>query len=956
MMNLRRLLGVRLAMLFLAFAPYAAAQEEGGPPGGPPKDEFEREKLFALTLVEWGLPDYAQLVKDQLASKFPAQKENLLLIQANIFFKQKKYADVEVLLKELPATNTKAQAIRLRMAAYLMSDGDRAKAGEIIQGFFDQLKGDVPNDPDLREQFVSAAFILADIHRTAGQPAKAVAVLGLIHKAAPAKVILRKADSDRIYAMLDLAATQSGDERNKTLAEVDKVANALQWQSDPYKGHGLVAMAMAKKLRGDKAGAIALIREYSADLTAIDKEMERQKVMIDNPMAAARLFIGKIYEEDGRAEIAAGKKEEARKNLGKALTEYINVFRKYGKDDAGKKAGLLYNDLATYVEKELGIKVKPVSESVPGVKNTTPDTELARMMLNLGDELRKNAKYPEAVVKYLEVLNKYPETPLTAQILYSLLTCYEKTGEDLMIEMVAGYAADRFGDKDDLVAVAHTAASKFIKAGKVEQGTNIIARILVGAPNYKQNCALRYIFAGYLYKNGQRTVAMEEYQKVVEACSGDAVAIKSLNALAMIAYEAKQYDVAATNLTKLVASAPEGVEKAEAKTRLINCLIQLKQMEEALGQLRVLINDLQPGRANSPYYTAESKTRSEGLLQTNTFFLATTLSKLEPGAAGVKDPQAEALKIFDDFIAKNPGNKAMTPVALFAKGRMLITLGKFDEAIQSFEVIAAKFPDSEQGQGAMFAGVKAAIEAGKPDVARQFVQKMLGNRNAYGAREFLIVGTFMIENKMFDEAEKCLQSVVEHKDTAADETLHQRALYGFALCANRQAAANNNDAKRIEASIKSITTLTNKYAKTGLLMDAALLQASSLRLKKDFNGATGALNLVFENAYRLKDKKAEIQANVELAHIQTDEGKAKEAFASMMRIIILGADFKNEKLKPVYRDVILQGLEAGGKLTPSRPKDVRTLTERFLDNYPGDPETGRIQELRKKAILELGGQ
>ena len=952
MMNLRRLLGVCCALISLVALPRVNAQEEGE--AGIPKDEFEREKYFALTLVEWGLPDYAQIVKDGLAVKFPAQKDGLLIIQANIFFRQKKYDAVEELLKQLPATNSKAQAIRLRMAAYLMADGERKKAGEIIQGFFDQIKDEVPNDPDLKEQYVSACFILSDIYKSGGEPAKAVGILAKVSKAGPSKVLQRKADSDRAYAMIDVAAGQSGDERNKTLAEVDKIANALQWVSDPYKGHGLVAMAMAKKLRGDKAGAIKLLKEYGADLRAIDKAMEEQGVEIDNPLAAARLFTGQCHQEDGHALLKAGKKDEAKKAFALALTEYINTFRKYGKDDAGKRAGILYDELGALVTKEFGVPVEPVSspnKGVPGADQVT----IARTMLNLADELRKNGKLPEAIRRYLDVINQYPETPLTGQILRNLVSCYEKTGDDLMIETVSIYATERFADKEELVAIGHSAAINLIKAGKTAPATNIIASIIESAPTYKHNCGLRYTLAQYLVKDGQNTRAIDEFQKVVDTCGGDAVALKALTALSAIAYTAGRYDIAATNLTRLVETAPEGIEKADAKTRLANCHMQLKQMDKALELLRGLIADLQPGKPNSPYYTTELKPRSEGLLQTNTFFLAATLSKLEPGEAGIKDPAGDALKIYDEFIAKNPGNKAMTPTALFSRGRLLIQQNKFDEAIQSFEQIAAKFPDSEQGQGAMFAGVKAAIEAAKPEVARQFVQKMLGNRAAYGAREFLIVGNLMSSSGMFEEAEKCLQSVVEHPDTAKDETLHQRALYGFALSANRQAAANNNDAKRIEAAIQSITTLTNKYPKTGLLMDAALLQASNRRLKKDYVEAMAELGLVFENAHRINDKRAELLANVELAHIQTDKGEVLPAFASMLRTIIMGADFKDPKLKPVYRDVLLQGLEAGAKLPKSRPKDIRTLCERFLDNYPGDPETERVQELRKKAIVEMGG-
>ncbi len=950
MMNLRPLLALSIATLFLGFAPGARAQEEGR---AIPTDEFEREKYFALTLVEWGLPDYAQIAKDGLALKFPAQKDGLLLIQANIYFRQKKYDAVEELLKQIPASNAKAQAVRLRMAAYLMADGERKKAGEIIQAFFDQIKDEVPKDSDLKEQYVAAVFTLADIYKSGGEPAKAVGILGKLSKAGPSKVLQRKADSDRAYAMLDIAAGQSGDERNKTLAEVDKIANGLQWVSDPYKGHGLVAMAMARKLRGDKAGALNFLKEYGADLKAIDEAMQQQGVEIDNPLAAARLFTGRCHEEEGQSLLKAGKKDEARKAFGAALTEYINTFRKYGKDDAGKKAGLLYTDLGLLVKKEFNVDVAPVSNSTLANPNPNADTRIAMTMLSLADELRKNGKLPEAIAGYLDLLNKFPETALTGQILRNLVSCYEKTGDDLMVEMVSLYASERFADREDVVAIGHSAAISFIKAGKTEPATNLIARIPVSAPSYKHNCGLRYTLAQYLAKAQQTTDAINEFQKVVDTCGGDAVALKALTALSAIAYTAGRFDVAATNLTRLVETAPEGIEKADAKTRLANCYMQLKQMDKALELLRGLIADLQPGKPNSPYYTPDLKAKSEGLLQTNTFFYAATLAGLEPETAGVKDPVGEALKVYEEFITRNPGNKAMTPKAMYARGRLLIQQNKFEEAIQSFEQLAAKFPDSEEGQGAMFAGVRAAIDAKKPDVARQFVQKMLGNRGAYGAREFLIVGNFMSASGMYEEAEKCLQSVVEHPDTAKDETLHQRALYGFALSANRQAAANNNDAKRVEAAIASINTLTNKYSTTGLLLDAALLQASNLRMKKDYNAAIRALNLVFENAHRRGDKRAEVLANVELAHIQTDKGEVMPAFASMMRIV-LTANFKDDKLRPFYRDVILQGLEAGAKLPKSRPQDMLTLCDRFLENYPGDPETERIQEIRRKAIVERG--
>ena len=950
MMNLRRLLAVSIATLFLGFAPGARAQEERR---AIPTDEFEREKYFALTLVDWGLPDYAQIAKDGLAAKFPAQKDGLLLIQANIFFRQKKYDAVEELLKQIPANNAKASAVRLRMAAYLMAEGDRKKAGEIIQAFFDQIKDEVPQDPDLKEQYISAVFILADIYKSGGEPAKAVGILGKISKAGPSKVLQRKADSDRAYAMLDVAVGQAGDERNKTLAEVEKIANALQWVSDPYKGHGLVAIATAKKLRGDKAGAIKFLQEYAADLKAIDDAMREQGVEIDNPLAAARLFTGQCHEEDGHALLKSGKKDEAKKAFGAALTEYLNTFRKYGKDDAGKRAGLLYSELGALVKKEFNVDVAPVSNSTAANPNPSTDTRIAMTMLNLADELRKNGKLPEAIAGYVDLLNKFPETPLTGQILRSLVSCYEKTGDDLLVEMVSLYACERFTEREDVVAIGHSAAISFIKAGKIEPATNIIARILVASPTYKHNCGLRYTLAQYLSKADQTTAAIAEFQKVVDTCGGDAVALKALTALSAIAYTAGRYDVAATNLTRLVETAPEGIEKADAKTRLANCHMQLKQMDKALELLRGLIADLQPGKPNSPYYTPDLKAKSEGLLQTNTFFYAATLANLAPDTAGVKDPVGEALKVYDEFIAKNASNKSMTPKAMYARGRLLIQQDKFEDAIQSFEQLAAKFPDSEEGQGAMFAGVKAAIEAKKPEVARQFVQKMLGNRGAYGAREFLIVGNFMSSSGMFEEAEKCLQSVVDHPDTAKDETLHQRALYGFALSANRQAAANNNDAKRIEAAIKSINTLTNKYAKTGLLMDAALLQASNHRLKKDYSAAIISLNLVFENAHRIGDQRAELLANVELARIQTDRGEVLPAFGSMVRIV-LTARFKDEKLRPYYRDVLLQGLDAGGKLPQSRPQDLKTLCDRFLDNYPGDPETERIQAIRKKAIVELG--
>jgi pentatricopeptide repeat protein len=256
-----------------------------------------------------------------------------------------------------------------------------------------------------------------------------------------------------------------------------------------------------------------------------------------------------------------------------------------------------------------------------------------------------------------------------------------------------------------------------------------------------------------------------------------------------------------------------------------------------------------------------------------------------------------------------------------------LELSQFDAASKTFDDLAAKYPQSDEGKSALFSLIRSAMEIKQFDQAKSAFDKMM-TRGGYTPDEFTRVGQMMLDAGLYPQAIQAFQQVA---GSAQERSLLERSLFGLGKA--------YYELKKYPESIKALEELMLKYPKSGLFYDAKFTLGGAYRETGSLSNAVLAMSdvLKYATTNTLVNK-----ASMELGNIQEQQGELQASLASFSRVALLG-DPADSQIRPLVEESILKCIDLSDQL--KRYQDELDSCDQYLKLFP----TGaKVEDVRKK--------
>lgn len=883
-----------------------------------PDDEF----LVASKLVNMGFPDYADKLVKQLLLQRPDLKKRAKLTEAEILLHKRKFDEALAIVNAMPANDQRAQAIKLAIANKYYAIGELDKAKGFYNEVFSLYEGRTPDDPDLKRFFQEAAFTFAIMLEKAGDLPGALKNYERVLATMKNPDIKRRLQSEVASLCVRMARDGIGD-KEVLLKKAKGLCDKIQWGGmDLWFGQSIITLANIEIARGDRAKARSTIKDYMEILKEIDELIKKQGLSLSvSPMAGARYLMGELYQQDAKATTG----DAALKAYSKALGEYYNVFIKYGESDWGPKAGLRAQAVKSILENDFGKTVN--------IDLGEHAAQAAEAEFKIANNLYMKKMYKKAIAEYLKVLNRYPEGEASVRALANLAQCYARAGDVFGAKMVALYLGERF-DHDPNAGSGVLALGKYYYDQKNKDMYFLMYETYRQKfPNDERAPLILYTLAGLYNKNGAPDKELECYRTIVKRYPQSQYYVKALRSLAWGDYANKRFEQAVESFKKYINVENPGLMKAQAQFCMGDSYRQLEDQRHALISFITLIKWLTP--ENNPYSgSGEELIKNKELLKKATFYTGYCYARMDAPAKNVPAYKANAIKSYDKFVATYP-NSDLAPTAMSGKGAVLLSMDKFSEAVSTFDALAAKYPESEEGKSALYSLIKSAMETEKYDVAQGALTKMIANKQSYSADEFVRVGQAMFDAGQFADAARAFEQVLNSKD--AEEYL-ERSLFGAG-----KSYFEVGDYEQAEARLNELMT---KFPKSGQFFAAKFALGTSQLKLEQYDEAMESFSDVMKYA---DDIVLTTKATYQLGLIQLGQGNDLKALASFQRVALL-ADPNNKQLRPTIELCLLESVKVGAKT--ERWSDVVDTCDQYIRDFPKGRAINAIRKTRSQANLK----
>lgn len=930
---LKRIMRV-LFILSLTGVMQAVAQlEEGGAASLTPTETLIRnETRFASFLVRMGFADYAKKVLDQLVTAHPEAKPAVAAGRIEATTAQGKFEEAEALIASMPPTSLETMTMRLVIGDRYYQFGKLGKASEMYDTFFKAYPNGPP--PEIRMFYEESAYKYSQMLMNKGDNAGAVRALRLVLAAKPEPDIRRRIQADMAELLLKVGAATTGTNQAAAFSEATALCNEVQFKGvDILFGKTVVILAHIAKITGKADQARKIVNDYMPMLQQIDEYLKAEKLPLrDSPMAECRYLLGTFYEEDGRASYGDKTKEaEAAAQLQAALTQYYTVFLKYPQSSWAPAAGQHIDGVVEFLESK-GRKVQvPKVDRAPMVAAQLKDAKM----------LFLDGNFKEAIERYRDVLNVFPEDPASIVAVGELGQCYAQEKDLLFSRTVVRYLVDRFARNEALKKEAGSAvlgiAQAFEESGQAPRAAETYTAFLEAFPGHDR-------FAPVLFKYGEAKLRTQSYgdalgyfKRLVDECPKARLFPDALSRLAFCQTQVGDFTNAITTLTRYVAELSPGVEKLNASARLADSYRQAQQWVPAINEyaraLKSIAQEpaLYGGSADDTAKTAKVKERA-------LFWKAFCYSRMREPADKLPDYQAKAIEGYSDFIKESPKSE-LAPSALSGIGTLYYLQNKPEEAGKAFERLQKEFPNSEQAQNVLFAQGQTLIDLGQTEKAVEVFSRMFGNAKAYNAAQFLKVATIILQAGQYEAAAKAF---------AQARTSSERGVWESASVGLGQSCSG---AGRYADAVVPLEELLAKYKTSGYTVQASLLLSRAYaelaqketdpKKKTDqFNKAIKAMNTARDFA-----KEADVLANadIELGNIQLLMGNKNGALASFSRLLMLG-NYRDSKVRPYIETAFEKSVPLFVDL--GRFSDVMEYCETYLAEFPQGRLTAQARQWR----------
>ena len=919
-------------------------------------DPVDDDFAFASGLVSFepSFADFAQKVVDNLTAKDPSLKDRAKIVQAEIFIKRRDFDKAEALIKELGEENPKAQAISLTLGMNYFAIGNTDKARALYDAFFKYYEGREPTDPDVKLRYRDAAYHYGQMLEMAGDPLGASQCFKRVEDIESDRGTKRSMQIRRAQMLVKAAEQRGGDERNKLLDEAVKICEDLQWGGlDLQFVDSVVVLANVELARGNRAKAANVLSKNMDIIKPIDDSLAEMGLsMKDSPMAGARSLRGRLLKEDADA-IAndPSKTDEAIKLYSQALTEYYNVFVKYGDSSWGPTAGMIAKEIKGILESKYG---KTVKISLPeNLSSQAAGTEFA-----MADNLFRQQKYDDAAAEYIKVLEQFPEAgDLSIGALAQLLQCYMNLDRQLDAKMVANYLGERFSKKSDIPAKGLVSAGalydkKASDANRPEEDRRkdaamskyIFDAYLKYCPEDGQAGKILFWLASKAEAAGNAGEANDYYARIITDYKENQFYPKALSKRAWKAYADKDYQGTIEGMKSFIEESTPSPNRAQAMFALGASYREVGNLVAAVKQFNELVAAITP--ENNPYgNTPEDRERNKVLLEQARFYLAYCMGHLEmPDPAKTKAMKAAAVAKLDSFINDYPKSQ-LAPKALNFKGALQMALGDA-AANDTYAKLAREYPDTDEGKNAQYARISGALGLGRTDQAKEALDAMVANASSYSVDEFVRVGQEMLTHRLWDEAAKAFGQVVSREgELAGRSDREKRSVMERALCGLGEARYELGDAKGANEALNDLMT---RWPMSGMFFKAKFIMARASLDSGDRPGALLALKDIFDRA---TEPELVNEAKLLYSKILVENGDLAKALATYKGMEFFGSDnMKSDKERQQISEAILAAIDLGDQM--GRPTDVVESCDTYLRLFPTSPNVQDVRAKRTRANLQ----
>lgn len=888
--------------------------------------DVDREFEFASGLVEMGFPDLAERVVDDILALHPGERERATRIQGEILLQQRDFDGALEMMRGMPERDPQRFSLQLNIANAYFRRGELEKAQNLYDEFFDDFGDETPTDPDLVRFFQSSVYQYGKMLEQMGERVGATeAYRRLLNVGLDDESAERRLQIDLARLYLRLGREASGSAKDAYLNQAFELCEEVQWGGyDLWFGRSISIMAQVELARGDESAARSLIRRYMDDLNRLDSILREQNIPIAlSPVADARFLLGELYEQQVEKLRQDGAPErEVLQAIQLALTEYYNVFGKYGVSEYGSEAGSRGRALVELLEEEYGRSVN----------------------IDFGEHLRKAAEaqfahadgffrqneYQRAIEEYLRVLNSFPETEPSLRALANLLLSYVNIGDDLYVRMMSRYLAERFGGEEVLGNALLLAGRQYVEQENEEMYYALFDDFFDGFPDHSRAPALLFDLARRRDTAGDREGAYDYYERIVAQYTDHRFALRALFAMANDSRERDEHDEATGYLKRYLEEVRPGHDRVRAQFMLADSHKEQEKYVPAIqayGQILRWMGEVPP----PDNVRDEEVEKNERLAERALFFVGFCYARMREPEERVEVFRERSISTYRQFLQRYP-ESSLAPPAMRDMGAMQLALGQADNAANTFERLAEKYPDSEEGRSALFALVSSAFEIGEEDIARDAFQRMIQNPDDYSAREFTRVGQLMLEAGFYNDVIPAYRRVVETTD---ERRMLELALFGLG-----DAYVHRGD---YAEAVSVLTDLTERYPNTSFLFDAKFLVADAKIELEEYDQAMATLGEIMRGT---QDNVVNQKAQYKLGIVQRLTGARREALASFQRIALL-QDPNNPDLRSIIEDSMIQSLEL--MMEKEMYLDVQDVSEEYMDHFRTSDRVREVRDMRSAA-------
>lgn len=888
--------------------------------------DVDREFEFASGLVDIGFPDFANRVVNDILRKHPDQQDRATRVQGEILAAQRRFADAEELLKTMPAEHPQRHALKLRIANGYFRANQVDDARRLYEAFFDKFQDRVPEDPDLLRFYQDAAYRYGQMMERTGRRATAAqAYQRLLNAGVDDASAERRLQMDLARLYLQLGREASGAQREEYFGKAFTLAEEVQWGGyDLWFGQSIGIMAHVELARGREREARELLQRYMTDLNRIDEILRKQNIPASvSPVASARFLLGELFEKEARALKARNApEEEVLPVIQRALTEYFNVFGRYGTSEWGGEAATRGRALVDLLEKEYGRRVN--------IDFGEHGREAAQAQFVHADDLFRQGDHAAAVQEYLRILNSFPEGAPSIRALANLLVSYVHLDDTLHVRMLAEYLAERFAGNDTAAAALLLAGREFVNRQDEDMFGWLFALYLDAFPRHERAPQLLFDMARRREAAGDREAAMTYYMRIVENHPDHRFFLQALFAMAAGHHQAGEYDQAVGPLTRYVAEAPPGHDRVRAQFLIADSHQRKGAYAEAIqayGQvIRMVSAENAPDNARP-----EDAEKNALLYERALFFVGFCFGRIREPEEQVPTFRQRAIAAYDQFLRRYP-QSSLAPPAMRDKGAIQLALGDSTAAAETFEQLARDYPDSEEGRSALFALVSSAFEIGQPDIARDAFRRMMDTPDAYSPEEFTRIGQLMLDNGLYEDVIPAYRRVVERTD---QRQMLELALFGLGSAHNHQGD--------YEETISVLNDLLERFPNTAYFFDVKFILADAYSELDRLSDAQAALADILRLS---QDNHVNQRAQFELGRLQIRQDNRQAALASFQRIALL-QDPSDRKLRPIIEQSLIKSLDL--MMAMNMYQDVEDVSVQYLTDFPQGDKVEDVRRIRADA-------